>query len=214
MLVVSLWTSVLGFSEVRFVPAYWNPPSLFDLGRRTGFDLESFLFSFGIGGLTVVIYEWIFPVRHHTLSEHEKRLPRHRFHVLALLSAPLIFLLLFFTTALNPIYITILSLTGGGLFAWYCRPDLLRKMTASAFLFLALYFIYFLTLVTVFPGYVHQVWNLTAISGILIFGIPLEELLFAFPLGFLWSGVYEHLKWQKLGVSVQRVRSDATEHGQ
>lgn len=199
MLVVSMWTSLLGLTEPLFVPAYWNPPSLFDLAQKTGFDIESLLFSFGIGGLTVVVYEWIFPVRHETLSVAGRHQPRHRFHVLVLASAPSIFALLLAATRLNPIYSAILSLTGGGLLTWWCRPDLFRKMLVSAFLFLGLYSVYFLSLGAVYPDYVREVWNLHAISGILILGVPLEELLFAFTLGFMWSSVYEHLRWQRLG---------------
>lgn len=103
MLVVSLWTSLLGFTEPLFVPAYWNPPSLFNLAQKTGFDIESLLFSFGIGGLTVVLYERIFPVRHEVVSIAERHHPRHRFHLFVLLSAPLIFLVLAALTGLNPI---------------------------------------------------------------------------------------------------------------
>lgn len=51
MLVVSFWTSLLGLTEPLFVPACWSPLALFDLARTTGFDIESFLFSFAIGGL-------------------------------------------------------------------------------------------------------------------------------------------------------------------
>jgi hypothetical protein len=213
MLVVSLWTSLLGFTEPLFVPVYWSPPSLFDLAQKTGFDIESLLFSFGIGGLTVVLYEWIFPMRHETVSLAERHQARHRFHILVLLSAPLIFFLLLAATRLNPIYSAILALTGGGLFTWWCRPDLLRKMVVSAFLFLGLYFLYFLTLVAVYPQYVSLVWNLGAISGIRILGIPLEELLFAFALGFLWSSVYEHLKWQRLGVPTVGVHPSSARGG-
>jgi hypothetical protein len=209
MLVVSLWTSLLGLIEPLFVPAYWNPPSLFDLAQRTGFDVESLLFSFGIGGLTVVIYEWMFRIRHETVSLVERHQPRHRFHVLVLLSAPLIFVLLLAATSLNPIYSAILSLAGGGLLTWWCRPDLIRKMVMSAFLFLGLYLIYFLTLVATYPDYVTRVWNLRAISGILVIGIPIEELLFAFTLGFLWSSVYEHLRWQRLRSSAPELHQIA-----
>ena len=46
MLRVNLATMPLGLTELLFVPASWNPPTLFDLARRTGFDLESLLFSF------------------------------------------------------------------------------------------------------------------------------------------------------------------------
>ena len=78
------------------------------------------------------------------------------------------------------------------------------KMAGSAFLFLGFYFAYFLTLVVVYPQYVRLVWNLPAFSGVLVLGIPVEELAFAFSLGFLWSSVYEHLKWQKLTREARR----------
>jgi hypothetical protein len=34
-----------------------------------------------------------------------------------------------------------------------------------------------------------------SLSGILIAGIPLEELLFGLAFGMYWTGVYEHLAW-------------------
>ncbi len=198
MLAVSLWTSLLGLTEPLFVPEYWSPPSLFDLALRTGFDIESLLFAFGVGGLAAVIYERVFPVRHEPILPEKKHHPRHKYHKLALLSAPIIFVLLLIFTNLNPIYSTFIALVGGGLFTWYCRPDLKKKMFTSAFIFTSLYFAYFLTLIIAYPGYVEKVWNLTAISGIIILGVPFEELMFAFGLGFLGSSVYEHVKWQKI----------------
>lgn len=202
MLLVSLWTAPFGLTEPLYVPAYWNPPSLFDLAQRTGFDIESILFTFGVAGLAVVLYEKLFPVRHHDVSNEEKYLSRHRYHILALLSGPLIFVVLMLVTNLNPIYSTIIALLLGGIATWYCRPDLKKKMIASAFLFLGFYFVYFLTLIALFPGYVERVWNLKAISGVLILGIPLEELLFAFALGFMWSSVYEHVVWKRVNDSL------------
>lgn len=198
MLVVSLWTSLLGLTEPLFVPEYWDPPSLFDLALKTGFDIESLLFAFGVGGLAVVIYERIFRVQHTKMNTGEKHHPRHKYHLLALLSAPIIFVLLLLFTNLNSIYSTFIALIGGGLATWYCRPDLKKKMFVSALIFTFLYFAYFLTLIIAYPGYVESVWTLAAISGILILGIPLEELMFAFGLGFLWSSVYEHIKWRKV----------------
>ncbi|MCP6726659.1 MAG: lycopene cyclase domain-containing protein [Patescibacteria group bacterium] len=198
MLVVSFWTSLLGFSEPLFIPIYWNPPSVFDLAQKTGFDIESFIFAFAIGGLTVMIYESIFRIKHERISQTERHHVHHKFHLLALLSGPIIFVALLMSTNLNPIYSAIIALIGGGLFTWYCRPDLKKKMITSAFLFLGIYFLYFLTLITAFPSYVEKVWNFSTISGILILGIPLEELIFAFALGFLWSSVYEHIKWYKI----------------
>jgi len=198
MLVISFWTSLLGFTEPLFVPEYWSPPSLFDLALRTGFDIESLLFAFSIGGLAVIIYERFFRVTHKKVSVKERNKPRHKYHLLALFSAPIIFFLLLLFTKLNPIYTTFTALIGGGFATLYCRPDLKKKMFASAFIFLGLYFVFFLMLDFVYPGYVEQVWNLSALSGILIAGVPLEELMFAFSFGFLWSSVYEHITWHKV----------------
>ena len=198
MLLVSLWTSLLGFTEPFFVPTYWNPPSLFDLAHRTGFDIESFIFSFGIGGIAVVAYEYINRVSYEYMKTNERHSSRHRYHVLSILSAPLIFFVLFFATSLNPIYSAIIAMIIGGFAAWYCRPDLKKKMIVSAFVFLGIYFAYFVTIIALYPGYVEQVWNLEALSGLLFFGIPLEELLFAFSFGFIWSSIYEHITWRKI----------------
>jgi hypothetical protein len=69
----------------------------------------------------------------------------------------------------------------------YCRPDLWRKMLASGVLFFLLYFVVFVLFDQAFPGYVAAVWDLKAVSGILLWGVPLEELLFAFTFGLYWS---------------------------
>lgn len=205
MLLVSSWTMLAGFTEPFFVPEYWNPPSLFDLARKTGFDIESFIFAFAVGGLAVVIYEWIFKIRHKSVAPAETLKPRHKYHKLALIFGPALFLFLVVFTDLNPIYSAFIALMGGGIFAWYCRPDLKKKMVVSAFIFFALYSVYFLTLIALYPGYVEKVWNLEVLSGILLVGIPLEELMYAFGLGFLWSSYYEHFMWRKLKNLTQRL---------
>ena len=63
-------------------------------------------------------------------------------------------------------------------------------------LLLSVYFLYFWALIAALPGYVERVWNLPVISGVLIGGVPLEELLFAASFGFFWSSVYEHFTWR------------------
>ena len=52
------------------------------------------------------------------------------------------------------------------------------------------------------PGYIARVWNLAALSGVMIAGIPLEELLFGFAFGIYWSGAYEHVAWQAVQAPV------------
>jgi len=198
MLTTSMWTALLGLTEPIFIPEYWNPPSLFNLAERTGFDIESIIFAFSVGGIASIIYESFIGTRHTNMTQKDMAHSRHKFHILALFSAPIIFSVLFFATELNPIYSVIIALFGGGAATWYCRPDLKIKMSLGALLFLVLYFVFFLSLVIIYPDYVSAVWNLEGLTGILIFGIPMEELLFALALGFLWSSIYEHIHWKKI----------------
>jgi hypothetical protein len=126
MLWASCWTAPLGLTERLFVPAYWTPPSLFDLAKETGFDIESVIFSFVIGGVASILYEVVFGARlaPMTISEHYRK--RHRFHRLALLSPVLLFILFIRFTAWNPIYCFAGAAVLGSLAAMICRPDLIR----------------------------------------------------------------------------------------
>jgi len=195
MLVASAWTSLLALTEPFFVPRYWNPPSLFGLAQSTGFDIESFIFSFAIGGLAVVIYELFVPVRHERVRQGTLA---GVLHALALIATPAIFVLLTLLSGLNPIYSALIALAAGSCMVLSSRPDLLPKMLASGFIFLGLYTAYFTALNVSAPGYVERVWNLGALSGVILLGIPAEELGFAFAFGFFWSAVYEYALSKRL----------------
>ncbi|MDA8239330.1 MAG: lycopene cyclase domain-containing protein [Nitrospiraceae bacterium] len=204
MLRASLLTMLFGLSEPLFVPEYWNPPSLFDLAQKTGFDIESLLFCFALGGIGLVLYDIIFRVEHERMNWTEQHDRHHRFHFWTLISPFIVFSLLYFLTDMNPIYDASISMFIGGLAALWCRPDLKRKIWVSGTIFTLFYFLYFIPLALFMPGYVERVWRLSALSGILLLGVPAEELLFAFTFGMLWSSYYEHLAWYKLKVQSGR----------
>lgn len=196
MLRVSLATSLLGLSEPIFVPEYWNPPSLFDLAQRTGFDIESMVFCFAIGGIGAVMYNALANKNIVEIPHEERHSGRHRWHRLAIVSPYLVFPVLYFLPW-NPIYPGIVALATGGIANVLCRPDLLRNTLAGGVLFLLLYAVSMLSLIIFAPGYIEQVWNLPALSGVLLGGIPLEELAFGFAFGLYWAGIYEHFTWHR-----------------
>jgi hypothetical protein len=203
MLWASVWTAPLGLTERLFVPEYWTPPSLFDLAEKTGFDIESVIFSFVIGGVASILYEIVFRASLVPMSMSEHRKKRHRFHRLALLSPVLFFTLFMLIMHWNPIYCFVGASVLGSIAAIICRPDLTRKILAGGVLFTGLYFVFFISLVIAAPSYVQAAWNLSALSGILFMGIPLEEYLFAFGFGMLWSSLYEHIQWYRVSNSVK-----------
>ena len=201
MLRTALGTTPFGLTEPLFVPAYWSPPSLFDLAHRTGFDIESLIFAFSIGGIGSVLYNLVT----RQTSRAAATAGRHRLHRLALATPALVFLALAFI-GWNPIYPALVAMAAGAGAAVLCRPDLAARTMAGGLLFFGFYAIFMLGLVFVVPGYIDQVWNLPELSGLLIAGIPLEELLFGFTFGLYWANVYEHLSGTRT-VAVPRHQS-------
>lgn len=196
MLWASVFTAPFGLTEPLFVPEYWSPPSLFDLARRTGFDIESVVFSFGIGGVAAVLYNaltrrWLEMVG----ADHRAR-RRHRFHRWALAVPVLAFVPLYFLPW-NPIDAAVVAMGLGSAAAIGCRPDLTAKTLATGGLFLIYYTVFLLALEGSAPGYIGRVWNLEALSGVLVGPLPLEELLFAVTFGLYWAGIYEHATWRQ-----------------
>lgn len=202
MLRVSLLTAPFGLTEPMFVPEYWSPPSLFGLAAETGFDIESVVFSFAIGGIGAILYDALTRTPDITpVAASERRQSRHRFHRWALAAPALVFLPGYLFTSWNPIYPAILALAGGAGAAIACRPDLKARTLTSGVLFLVLYVILVGGSELSAPGYIERVWNLDALSGIVIWRLPLEELLFALTFGAYWSGLYEHFTWTRAGPS-------------
>jgi len=196
MLQVSLATSLLGLTEPIFVPEYWDPPSLFELARRTGFDIESLVFSFAIGGVGAVMYNALAKRGLRPVPREERHGGRHRFHRLALALPYAAFLPLYFLPW-NPIYPSLVCLALGAAANIACRPDLARNTLLGGLLFLGYYALFMLTLLWFAPGYIGQVWNLGALSGVVVGGVPLEELAFGFAFGLYWAGAYEHFTWHR-----------------
>ncbi|MCM4158477.1 hypothetical protein FHG64_12915 [Antarcticibacterium flavum] len=198
MLKMSLITMPFGLTEPLFVPEYWFPPSLFDLAKKTGFDIESLIFSFAIGGIGTVLYNLIFKKNLAEIPQGERSHSMHRLHIYILFVPVIVFVLLAFFTPLNHIYCGTIALFSGGLATLYCRPDLKGKIWVGGFLFTLLYVIYFGSILLFYPQYVELYWNLENLTHILVLGIPVEELLFAFTFGMYWSGLFEHFYWRKL----------------
>ena len=196
MLTMSLGTAPLGLTEPLFYPEYWSPPTLFGLGEAYGFDVESILFSFAVGGLASTLYELGSTAKTKSMPGERKLGREHRFHAWALTSPVLVFVLLELTTSLNPIYTASMALLTGAVSTVVCRVDLLGSAIKGAAIFSLFYFVFFSAMNWSHPNFVDLYWNNAAISGLRIFGVPIEELLFASTLGALWSNFYEHRYWQ------------------
>ncbi len=197
MLWASLFTMPFGLSEPLFVPEYWMPPSLFDLAENTGFDIESLIFCFGIGGIGAVFYNLLSQKVPQSVAACVRHHEQHRHHYKALATPFVVFIVLYFFPW-NPIYPSIIAMFAGAVATMLCRPDLKRKTWIGGLLSLGYYAIFLAGLEWSAPGYIDRVWNMDVLSGITVGFMPVEELLFAIGFGMCWSGVYEHFTWKKL----------------
>src|ERR1035437_710899 len=99
----SVFMALFGLTEPIFLPRYWNPPTLFELAQRTGFDIESLIFCFAIGGVGAVSYNFLPRRELVPLSKAERGAHRHRIHAVAL-AAPFALFVPLYVLPWNPIY--------------------------------------------------------------------------------------------------------------
>ncbi len=135
-------TAPFGLTEFLFVPAYWNPPSLFDLAHRTGFDIESRILCFAIGGLAVAGYRALAPASEHALAPQVRSSHLHRWHRARLRARSSYWCVA--DAALEPDLSGITALFAGALASGLCRPDLWPNTLIGGLLFLALYTVFLL----------------------------------------------------------------------
>ncbi len=172
--------------ERTIVPGYWNPDTLFNLGRLTGgHSVEDALYGFFTGGIATAVYETLF---RHRIGRVRTR---HHVHFAILVGALGAFLAVLFP--INLMWALIAFCTVGAATIWYQRPDLVRHSLLGGISYLVVYAGFFLVFMYLFPHYVPEVYSFENFLGLNFLGIPLEEYLFAFTFGLMWSPIYEYM---------------------
>jgi len=188
MLWASIWGMPLGFIDFFLVPIYWNPDSLFGLIKKYGIGIESFAFFFVMAGIVSVVYEFL-------RKERLVKLNRGgRAHFWLIFFIPLVYVAMSILFPLKAIYNLMIAGAIGAAITAYLRRDLWKQICASAFIFSLLYFGVLILLDALFKGFVEHFYNLKNTWGILILGIPLEEIGVVFFAGAFWSTIYEYTK--------------------
>jgi len=185
ILTMSLICGTLGpISQIWYLKDYWSPQTF--TGTIVG--IEDFLFGFFIGGITSVIYKELF--NKHISKPKSKR---HHWRLIFLFTAIAIFIfnILFYIFSINSIYASIIVFLSMASMMYYFRRDLFIDGLASGIFTGITMFLSYLVYLSIFPEVISKWWFLHNISGILILGIPLEELVWAFSLGLVAGPAYE-----------------------
>ncbi len=193
MLVLSLIFGILGpFLEKVHILDWWKPLTI----TGTSIGIEDFLFGFGIGGVSSVIYEHLFNKRIRIkkikkLKEERKNLS-FRFLILGML---VIFLSSFFIFGLNSFISAISSFIIPTLIVYIKRKDLIKDSLVSGLLILVASILGYHILNLITPGFFDEFWLFQNIGKIIILGIPLEEHVWFFTFGAFIGPFYEY--WQE-----------------
>lgn len=193
MLIVSLIAGIAGpISELYYLKDYWRP----EIFTGWPIGIEDFIFGFCIGGISSVIYEYIFG-KHH--SNRINRKHHWSWFIVPLVTLFIIvFNALFFVLKINSIYVSAIAFALLALIIICFRKDLLVNSLTSGFLMGLLMFVSYLVFLSIFPEAIHRWWLIKNISGVLINGVPIEELLWAFSWGMVAGPIYEFFRGLKL----------------
>ena len=163
---------------------YWHPTYL--IGNLI--NIEDFLYGFLFGGIACELAEDLLGYKDIRL-----RKPRHRLTLL--LGGGIITLLSLYLLVdvlkLNSIIAYIVPPVVIGLVVLAIRKDLSKIALLSGFLTAGLAILWFVGIQLFWGDVFSKYWLLDNLSGYYLFRIPVEEIIFAFALGFGGSCFYE-----------------------
>lgn len=186
---MSLLVMPLGFTQVLFFRDYWHPQYFTGGGIMGVVGLEELFFSFLIGGIAGVIYEELFGKKY--ANRHLNGHPRWMLGVTLL--AVLWMVAGNIILGFNTMYVTLAGLILASISILILRHDLFKDAFFSGLFTGALMFILYLPWIAIFPGVIQKWWLLKNLSGILLLGVPLEEIMFGFWWGFVAGPAYEFI---------------------
>lgn len=192
MLLASILVTPAALSEVFFVPGYWLPDTI----GNPKLSVEDFIFTFAVGGIVAVVYELFMKgkVKHQRLCNCFSG----RFLQGLILGVGVIAIFLAYTLLnINFMYATYIGIIVNVILMAITRPDLVKKVLYSGLLFGLFYFLFFSIFDFFIPDFIKH-WNLNNLSGVILLGVPIEEIIWAFGIGAFLGPIYEYLLSIKL----------------
>jgi len=182
LLLISVYGGIAGpISQIWYIRDYWRPETI------TGWPIsfEDVLFGFFIAGIASVAYEILF--KKHFDEKRRKQAPHKR----ALAFAVIITIMIARFLSVNSIYDSFVLFLMIALTILFFRRDLFVDSVVSGCLMALCFLISYVIFLNLFPDAITKWWALRNISGLFVWKIPVEELLWAFGLGLALGPLYE-----------------------
>jgi hypothetical protein len=192
ILFMSVMIALLGvFPEYFFYTTdWWKPETI--TGTRVG--IEDLILGFTNGGIAAVLYEVVFRRRTRALRKGPK-LPRTWLFGLTII---LVAATTFWILGLHSFWATTITFIVSAFLIVLLRRDLLWEAVFGGLAMVTVSVPVYLTLFALFPGVVEHFWLLHNLSRIMVWGIPIEDLIFYFGAGALLAPTYEFIFEKRL----------------
>lgn len=168
-----------------FYKDYWRPQYILIiniLGVPVGF--EGMLFAFFIGGIAGVIYEVIFRKRHDYSTRRDQQ-------TIVLIVAGLLLAEVLRKIGLNTIWATSITFMLMSVIMMIIDRDLVKDVIYSGIFMTILAILFYFVWLSMFPGAIQKFWVVKSLSGVKLWKIPLEELVWFFSAGLSGGALYE-----------------------
>lgn len=176
------------FTERLFYPEYWQPRFLFDLVNVVGFGIEDLLFVMGLAAFSSTAWA---VVSGQTIAAGEHRASLR--NASALLAGCFVVVGLVALWGIPMIYSAPIIMMVFGVGICVARRDLWWPSLGGAAVTTLVYTGGCLLLMLLVPRVFELDWNSDRFLNIFVWGIPLEELLYASTAGFIATGFYPYV---------------------
>jgi len=187
LLSISLFYAVLGVSfGLIYTSDWWQPETV--LGYRVG--IEDFLLGFSNAGIAAIWYLLFFKIKSKGRASWARI-------AIPLISTGIITLILFRIFDWNSFYANSIGILTAVIYILIKRRDLIKISLASGVVMILTSLPIYLLMIFISPGWVEHTWMLEKLSGILYFGIPIEDFVWYFLVGAMVSIVYPYYREEK-----------------
>lgn len=198
MLIMSVLIGIISIvtEHYWYMKDWWRPETVPGLW----IGIEHFLMGFGSGGIMASIYEEVFK------KSIYKRSPKGY----APSGSTILLLLawmagaLFWEAHLTSFWASTFAMIVIAAAMFFYRKDLLLAGLLTGFCMVVVSLPMYWGILLVYPHWVRDTYLFSYLSGILILGIPIEELVFWFLAGLFWGPFYEYWKGRKLRRKLRR----------
>ncbi|MDD5773250.1 MAG: hypothetical protein PHX78_07275 [bacterium] len=185
LLFVSIILCPIGpISEIWYFKDYWAPLTI----TKFFINIEDLIFTFALGGITYGIYKIVF-----NLTNSEKKQYKSRIWFIFFALAVVLGSLTLFSSFLkiNSVVVTIIAFCFLTIIIWRLRKDLIVPSLISGLFISILFFIIYQIMFQLVPN-LGELWckNCNP-SGIVIYGLNIEEFLWDFSWGVVGGVFYE-----------------------